>query len=148
MGDGATEGAKAMPILHDGATIDEVREFFRGDRFAYEALSPVIEEARRGYAKVRLDIAPSHRNVYGNLMGGATFTLCDYAFSIAACIGQPPTVTTNCSIDYLGVPKTDTVVAEAVIEKAGRSLAFGIVRVRDSAGNPVARVNATGFRKG
>lgn len=135
------------PLVAADATIDEVREFFAHDRYATAACGAVIEEAGPGYARVGLNVREIHLNGMGSLMGGVSFTMADFAFAVASNVGQPPTVSTNCSIDFLGTPKTDALVAVCRMEKDGRTLCFARVDVEDSAGNPVARVNVTGFRK-
>lgn len=141
-------GVEAKPLVVADATLEEVRAFFARDRYATVACGAAIEQARPGYARVSLAIGENHLNGMGSLMGGVSFTMADFAFAVAANVGGAPTVSTNCSIDFLGAPKTDALEAECRVEKDGRSLCFARVDVRDSAGNPVARVNVTGFRKG
>lgn len=138
----------ARCLVSADASLDEVRAFFVNDHYATLSLSPVIEEACPGYARVSMDIEERHLNGMGALMGGVSFTLADYAFAIASNIGQPPTVSTNNSIDYLGAPKDSRLVAVCEMEKSGRSLCFARVSVTDGTGRAVARVNITGFRKG
>ena len=133
--------------LADDATLEEIAWAFSHDRFATETCEPVLLEARPGYCKLRMDIQPHQLNAHGSLMGGAMFTVCDFAFGIAASIGQPATVSTSCSIDFLTAPKTDAIEVECTIEKNGRTLCFGKACVRDLAGNLVARMNVTGFHK-
>lgn len=136
------------PMVSADASIDEIREAFASDRFAATALSPVVEEARPGYSRVRVHIVENHLNGLGALMGGVSFTMGDFAFAIASNVGQPPTVSTNASIDFMGVPKTGDLVAECTVEKAGRTLCFATAKISDDAGNPVTRINFTGCRKG
>lgn len=138
---------EAKPLVAADASLDEVRAFFANDRYATVACGAVIDQARPGYARVSLAVEENHLNGMGSLMGGVPFTMADFAFAVAANIGQAPTVSTNCSIDFLGAPKTSELVAECRVEKDGRTLCFARVDVADSAGNPVARMNVTGFRK-
>ncbi|MDO4443415.1 MAG: PaaI family thioesterase [Slackia sp.] len=140
-------GVEVKPLVAADATLEEVRAFFANDRYATVACGAVIDEAQAGYARVSLALGEKHLNGMGSLMGGVSFTLADFAFAVAANVGGAPTVSTNCSIDFLGTPKTDAIVAECRMEKSGRSLCFARVDVRDSAGNAVARVNVTGFRR-
>ena len=138
---------EVKPLVAGDATLDEVRAFFANDRYATVACGAVIEEARPGYARIGLQVGEDHLNGMGSLMGGVSFTMADFAFAVASNIGQAPTVPTNCNIDFLGAPKTGALVAECRVEKDGRTLCFARVDVSDSAGNPVARMNVTGFRK-
>lgn len=97
---------ETKPLVAGDATLDEVRAFFANDRYATVACGAVIEEARPGYARVVLQVEENHLNGMGSLMGGVSFTMADFAFAVASNIGQAPTVSTNCSIDFLGAPKT------------------------------------------
>lgn len=64
-------------------TLDEVRKLFKKDRFATES-GAVINEIGERYAKCSLKLSDSHRNALGAVMGGAIFTLADFAFAVAA----------------------------------------------------------------
>ena len=63
--------------------LDEVRERFSHDRFA-TVNGAVIEEIAEGYAKCSMQINNDHKNALGAVMGGAIFTLADFAFAVAA----------------------------------------------------------------
>lgn len=133
--------------LPEDVTLDEVTQFFSGDLYATTSLNPTIEEAYHGHSRVSMTIAPHHLNAMGSLMGGVPFVLSDYAFAIASNIGQAPTVSISSTIDHLGVPKTQRLIATCDVEKDGRSIVFATVAVNDDEGNPVARVHFKGFRK-
>lgn len=128
------------------ATLEEVRDFFKKDRYATLA-GAVIEEARPGFARLSLKLDERHLNGFGALMGGVSLTMADYAFAVASNIGMPATVSTNMSSDFLGTPKTDELVITCTVEKSGRTLCFATSRVEDSEGHPVLRANITGLRK-
>lgn len=136
-----------MFALPENATLEEVRAFFERDRFPTTTCRPVIEEASHGHALVRMAIQDHHINGFGTLMGGVTFTIADYAFGIAANIGQPPTVSVGSSVDFIGVAQGEEILVACDVEKDGRSLCFAVARVVDDRGNLVARINFTGFRK-
>ena len=128
-------------------SLEEVRAFFAKDRFATEN-GAVIEEYGKNYAKIRLDIKPEHKNALGNLMGGATFTIADFAFAVASNWEEPGTVAISSTIDYNGVAKGNTVYAVADCVKDGRSTCCYIVSVKDDLDNLVATVMITGFKTG
>ena len=88
-------------MLDENCPIEEVRELFGNDRFATEACGCRVLEASRGHAVCAFDIAPIHLNAMGNVMGGAIFTLADFALAIACNIGEDPTVAVNNTIEYL-----------------------------------------------
>ncbi len=127
-------------------TIEQVREFFTNDRFATEN-NAVIDEIGDGYARCSMDIMDKHKNAMGTVMGGATFTLADFAFAVAANWKKVGTVAINSNVAFLGTAKGTRLVAEAVIVKNGRSTCYCNVNVDDDLGNKVAAVTITGFHK-
>ena len=60
--------------------IEEAREFFKGDRFATEN-GMVIEELDGEHAVTSVVLTDRHKNALGGVMGGAIFTLADFAFA-------------------------------------------------------------------
>lgn len=125
--------------------LERVRTFFQGDRYATECTGIVIDDARDGYAKCRLDICPQHCNALGNPMGGAIFTLADFAFAVAANFESPNTVSLASQISYLGTAKGKVLFAEAHREKNGRSTCFYRIDVTDELGTQIACVTTNGF---
>lgn len=122
------------------------REYFAADLFATKSAGIIIEEAGIDYASCSMEITPNHRNAQGGVMGGAIFTIADFAFAIAANAGKAPTVSLTSNITYLGAAKGNTLIAEAKPVKSGRSTCSFIVSVTDEKGTAVASVTATGFR--
>lgn len=127
-------------------TLEEVRELFAKDRFATEN-GAIIEEIGENYAKCSLQITDSHRNALGAVMGGASFTLADFTFAVAANWQNPGVVSLNSNITYLGVAKGKKLIAEAFCVKSGRTTGYYRVDVKDELENMVAAVTITGFRK-
>lgn len=126
-------------------TLEEIREYFSGDLFATQAAGASIEQAEDGYACCSLEIQKVHRNARGTVMGGAIFTLADFAFAVAANCGNQSVVTLTSQISYLGTAKGNRLIAEAKRVKQGRSTGYYTVSIRDELGNPVAEVTGTGF---
>ena len=60
------------------------REIFSHDIYATETTGIVIEEAEPGHAVCSFSIDKRHLNAHNRVMGGAIFTLADFAFAIAA----------------------------------------------------------------
>lgn len=127
-------------------SLEDVRKMFENDRFATEN-GMMIEETGDGYAKCSMVLEARHRNAMGAVMGGASFTLADFAFAVAANWRKVGTVSLSSNITYLGTAKGERLVAEAVCVRDGRSTAYYRIRVQDELGNPVAEVTTTGFRK-
>ena len=132
--------------MTDNETLESVRETFRGDRFATE-MGAVIDELGDHYSKCSLVLNEHHRNAVGGIMGGVYFTLADFAFAVASNWQQAGVVGLNCDASFIGVPKTERIVAEARLIKDGRTICCYNVDIRDELGNPVAAVQCVGFRK-
>ena len=134
-------------MLDENCPIEEVRKLFGNDRFATEACGCRVLEASRGHAVCAFDIAPIHLNAMGNVMGGAIFTLADFALAIACNMGEEPTVAVNNTIEYLNSSKGSTLIATCDADKSGRNLGFYTVEVKDDLDTPVAKMTATRFRR-
>ena len=134
-------------MIDENCPIEEVRELFANDRFATEMCGCRVLEASRGHAVCAFDIAETHLNAQGKVMGGAIFTLADFALAIACNIGEEPTVAVNNSIQFLSAAKGRTLIATCNVDKSGRSLGFYTVEVADDLGIPIAKMTATCFRR-
>lgn len=127
--------------------LQKARDYFKGDVFASTTTGIQIDAAQPGYAKVSLDIEPRHLNALGMVMGGAIFTMADYAFAIASNVGDETVVTINSQISYLGTAKGKRLIAEAKPLKNGRSTCVYNIDVEDELGTQVANIQVTGFKK-
>jgi len=126
--------------------LQKYKEFFSNDKFATEATSCEILTAQENYAKVSMKIQPKHINGAGTVMGGAIFTLADFAFAVATNPCKPQTVTTTSQITYLSVAKGSTLYAETRLIKDGRSTCFYEIEVTDDLGTKVAFVTVSGMK--
>lgn len=134
-------------MLDENCPIEEVRELFGNDRFATEACGCRVVEASRGHAVCEFDIADRHLNAQGAVMGGAIFTLADFALAIACNIGEQPTVAVSNSIEYMSTAKGSMLIATCDVDKSGRNLGFYTVEVKDDLDTPIAKMTATCFRR-
>ncbi len=126
--------------------LDEIREFFKNDRFATEN-GAVIDEVGENYAVTSLDIRPSHLNAVGGVMGGVPFMLSDFAFAVASnWKRQSPVVSINSNIAFPGTAKGKRLIARAECVKDGRSTCCYLVRVTDELGNIVTEAMITGYK--
>lgn len=125
-------------------TLDEVRERFSWDRFA-TVNGAVIDAVEEGYAKCSMELNDTHRNALGAVMGGAIFTLADFAFAVASNWNKNPQVSLNASISFLGRAKGSKLIAEARKIKEGRKTCYYEVMVSDELGNQVAHMTSNGF---
>ena len=125
-------------------TINEVKKRFENDRFATEN-GAVIEEIQDGYARCSMALEARHKNAAGSVMGGAIFTLADFAFAVAANWNQPLHVSLSSQITYLSAAKGTKLIAEARRIKDGRSTCYFETEIRDDLGRLVAHVTTNGF---
>ena len=124
--------------------LEEARAFFRGDKYATEATGCVIDEVGEKYAQCSLTLAPKHRNAVGQVMGGVSFTLADFAFAVAANFHQQLTVSVSGSISHLGPVKGTRLIARTRLVKDGKRNCFYEVDVTDELDTPLALVTITG----
>ncbi len=128
-------------------TLGEVQARFANDRFATEACGCTVIEARDGHAVCGLTIGPSHLNAMGAVMGGAIFTLADFALAVASNLREHH-VSVNSTIDFMSGVRGKRLFATCNVTKRGRTLSFYTVDVSDELSTPVARMNATCCRVG
>ena len=127
-------------------SLEAAREFFRGDRFATES-DMVIDELAQGRSKCSFVINPHHMNAEGGVMGGAIFTLMDFAFAAAASVVHRPTVAMQVSISYINAVKGKKLIAAAECKKDGRTICTYNVTVTDENEREIAQAVFTGFKR-
>ena len=126
-------------------TIEEAREYFSCDRFATEN-GMTLEEIDSNHSLCSMEISERHKNAYGGVMGGAIFTLADFAFAALTNDRENVTVAQQVSINYLSAPKGSRLVAKATYKKDGRNSSVVNVDVTDDTGRDVAQFVGTGFK--
>lgn len=136
-----------IPTFGEFPSLKDVQAFFAHDRWATEACGCEVLEASRGHAVCAFDILPHHRNAMGAVMGGAIFTLADFALAIACNIAEDPTVSVSNTIEYLAASRGSRLFATCDADKSGRSLGFYTCTVTDDTGAEIARMSATCFRR-
>lgn len=134
-------------MLAENTPIEEVRALFSNDTFATDQCGCRVVEASKGHAVCEFEIDARHRNAQGGVMGGAIFTLADFALAIGCNMGEEPTVSVSNTIEFFNAVKGGKLVATCEADKSGRSLGFYTVDVRDDLGVKVARMTATCFRR-
>jgi len=128
-------------------TLKKVQERFKNDRFATDN-GAVIEEVGEGYARCVMSLDEHHYNAVGSVMGGAVFTVADFAFAVASNWNKKPCVSLTAQITYLGRAKGQKLIAEARKVKEGRTSCYYLVEVTDDLGNQVAHMTSNGFSVG
>ena len=106
----------------------------------------VIEEARAGYARLRMTVREDMLNGHRIVHGGMVFSLADTAFAYVCNGRNERTVAAQASIVFLDAAKEgEVLIAESEeVRRAGRS---GVTRVtvRTDDGRPVAEF--TGYSR-
>lgn len=127
------------------SSIDEARSFFRNDRYATES-GMQIDEMGEGWSVCSFVIDEHHQNAQGGVMGGAIFTLMDFAYAVAASTIHRPTVMMQSSVSYLNAPKGKKLTARADCMKDGRTSCVYHVSTTDDTGRTIAQAIMTGFK--
>lgn len=125
--------------------LEEAREFFEADIFATRTTGIAIEEVADGYSRCSLQVEDRHLAAHHHVMGGALFTMADFAFAVAANPPGQTTVTATSNISYISMPKDDRLVAECRQIKDGRRACYYETQITDGQGNLVAVVTAMGM---
>ena len=125
--------------------IEEAREHFKKDRFATTS-GLVLDELGEDYSVASVILNDDHKNAYGGIMGGAIFTLADLAFAALSNNIHQPTVAQQVSINYLGAPKGEKMIARAYVKKDGKRTCTINVDVTDDTGRDVAQFIGSGFK--
>ncbi|HBZ02384.1 MAG TPA: phenylacetic acid degradation protein [Lachnospiraceae bacterium] len=125
--------------------IEEAKEHFKKDRFATTS-GMVLDELGEDYSVASVILNDAHKNAYGGIMGGAIFTLADLAFAALSNNIHQPTVAQQVSINYLGAPKGEKMIARAYVKKDGKRTCTINVDVTDDTGRDVAQFIGSGFK--
>jgi len=105
-----------------------------------------IEEARQGYARVRMALRPDMLNGHGTVHGGMIFALADTAFAYACNSRNLRTVAAQASIVFLEPAREGDVLIAEAREQAlvGRS---GVYQVAVRREDGLAVAEFTGFSR-
>ena len=126
-------------------TLEDAREVFSKDLYATELSGAVIDEIGDNYAKCSMELTPNHKNAYGGIMGGAIYTLADFAFAVASNYGKEcATVSLVGQANFMSATKGNKLFAEARLLKAGKRNSFFEVTVTDDFDKLIAVVSFTG----
>ena len=126
-------------------SLEEAKAFFRQDRFATEN-GMQLDELTEEKAVCSMEVGENHRNGLGGVMGGAIFTLADFASAALTNHLHSPTVAQQVSINYLNGAKGSRLTAVAELVKNGRSSMVTEVRVTDDLGRDIALMTFTSFK--
>ncbi|MDP3065318.1 MAG: hotdog fold thioesterase [Methanobacteriaceae archaeon] len=126
--------------------MDQIREFFKRDRFAdYNGIK--LLEIGKGSATAQMAVTEKHLNGISTVHGGALFTLADFTFAVAANSWGRVTVATNANISYLKATKSGVLTATAREVSKGFRIANYTVEITDKEGDLVALFQGMAYRK-
>ncbi|MCR4798016.1 MAG: PaaI family thioesterase [Lachnospiraceae bacterium] len=126
-------------------SLEDARRIFAKDIYATELSGAVIDEIGEDYAKCSMKLSEKHKNAYGGVMGGAIYTLADFAFAVASNYGKDmATVSLVGQASFMSATKGTELFAEARMIKDGKRNAFFEVTVTDDLGKLIAVVSFTG----
>lgn len=126
--------------------MSKIYEFFKKDRFAVENGVELVH-VEPDCAHARMEISERHLNSYGAVMGGAIFTLADYAFAAAMNAKGGICVSSGANINFFHPPKGEYIIAKAKEVSSGRRLCTCNVDIFDAQGTLVARYTGNGYFK-
>ena len=127
------------------ATIEEARELFKGDRFA-TTNGMQIDVLGEDSCVCSMTLTENHRNAYGGVMGGVTFTLADFALAVTSNQIHHLSVAQQVSINYLSTPKGERLIATSRCIKSGKTSTVINVDVTDDTGRLIAQFVGTAFK--
>ncbi|MBP5227611.1 MAG: PaaI family thioesterase [Kiritimatiellae bacterium] len=127
-------------------SIDEARAYFGCDRFATDN-GMTLDEVDGDHAVTSMTLGERHTNAFGGVMGGAIFTLADYAFAALTNDRERITVAQQVSVNFLAAAKMGgRLIATARYKRDGRHSCVVNVDVADDAGRAIAQFVGTGFK--
>ena len=126
-------------------SLQEAREEFSKNLYATKLSGIEIDKIGEDYALCSMKLTDDHRNAYGGVMGGAIYTLADFAFAVASNFDkEKATVSLVGQASFMVATKGQILYAEARLIKDGRSNCFYEVTLRDELDKTIAVVNFTG----
>ena len=125
--------------------VEEAREYFKNDRFATNN-GAVLDELGEDSSVCSMEITDNHRNALGGVMGGAIFTVADYAFAAVINNIHTPSLAIQTSVNYLSGVKGTKLIATAKCVKSGRTTTICNVDVTDDTGRLIAQFTGTGYK--
>ncbi len=123
-----------------------LKEFFKADKFAAHAGVELLDVSAT-LVKARMLVTEEHLNAGGVCQGGALFTLADLACAAISNSKGKLALSVTANITYLQPAKLGYVYAEARELGGGFRVPFIEVRITDEAGNLLALMTSSCYRK-
>jgi acyl-CoA thioesterase len=129
---------------------DEIKEFFKRDRFA-ALIGSKIESITPDEIICSVEIEEHHLNAGDKVQGGVIFTLADFTFAVACNYDdlaqdlKAIVVGHSNNISFFKPPTGKKLIAKSTCLKKGRKLSVYRVTVHDDNGVSVAEMTATAY---
>lgn len=127
------------------SSVEEAREFFKGDKFV-TSNGMVVDEIGEDYAICSMDIGENHINANGTVMGGVYFTLADFAFAVSVNNIHQMSVGMDSNITFLVPAKGKKLFATSKVIRSGKGTSFCEVKVTDELDRICAVFTGTAFK--
>lgn len=127
------------------ATIEEARAYFTGDRFAMNC-GITIDELDEDKCLCSMPVTAEIKNAAGGVMGGALFTLADFAFAVASNNVHHTTVAQQVSINFLSGTRGNRLFAQTTCKKDGKTTCVYNIDITDDLGRDIAQFIGTGYK--
>ncbi len=114
--------------------------------FGYE-----LEAWEEDYVRMKVDLKSFHMNRYDRPHGGVYTSILDSVMGLSGFMsksfeGVRGGLTLSCTVNFLGVPEGDVIIAEGFRTGGGKSIYFAKGHVKDAQGNVLATGTGT-FRQ-
>jgi acyl-CoA thioesterase len=126
------------------AFLDDLKR--RADGCGYAQLLGIeVVELSPGYARIRVRVAPEHRNWMPRTHGALIMSVADHAWGLSfATLGTKNYVAVQLNVNFLAAPSVgDTLFAESKVIRAGESIGHSQIEVKDSRGKLIATALGT-----
>lgn len=124
--------------------LKELQEQYKNDRFATTAGCEIVE-ADSDKVICEMPISDGLLNALGGVMGGAIFTLADFAFAVASNLNGVPSVAIESNIRFYSAIKGNKLIAVCKTDKDGKNLGHYTVDVTDDSGENIAGFTAVAY---
>lgn len=126
------------------SALKKLKETYKNDRFATNAGCKIVK-ASDDEVVCEMPITEGLLNAHDAVMGGAIFTLADFAFAVASNLSGVPSVAIECNIRYYAATKGKKLIATATCDKDGYTLGHYTVSIEDDLGKKIAGYTAIAY---
>lgn len=132
-------------LMSTFSSIEEANAYFRNDLFAMHC-GITIDALEEGRCQCSMPVTGEIKNAAGGVMGGAIFTLADFAFAVASNNVHHTTVAQQVSVNFLSGTRGSRLIARAQCKKDGKTTCVYNIDVTDDLGRDIAQFVGTGYK--